>query len=104
MPHCFVIVGVVKGPVGIDVGASDAGDFFDIGEYFDTAFFQDFFGDISGSYDGGGVASAENAGADGIIVGAVLHERSIGCMARAGRAIRVLVLLDMNEMTVQVGD
>ena len=39
---------------------------------------------------------------DRIIVGAVLRKRGIRCMTRTGCSIRVLVLLDMDEMAVQV--
>ena len=46
----------------------------------------------------------KNARADGVVVRAVLDEARVRGVARPGRAVGVLVLLDVDEVAVQVRD
>jgi hypothetical protein len=63
-----------------------------------------FFGDISSGYDGRSITTAEDAGTNCVVVGAVLGERGVGGVTGARGAVCVLILLNVDEMPVQVRD
>ncbi len=104
MPHGLVVVRGAQGLLVRHVRAADPGDLLDIGEHVDAALLEDLLGHRAGRHDRRGIPPAEEARPDGVVVRAVLEEARIGGVSRPGRAVGVLVLLDVDEMAVQVRD